>query len=96
METPADEEQLPEPENALFIFVFGLLGFFTLGIFSIVAYYMGRSYRRKLTRGLVRRNSLADTGFRLGKFGFFLFLLFNALALMVLIGVVAIFQFLGV
>ncbi len=92
METTANEEQLPEPANAVAIFVLGLLGFFTFGILGVVAYCMGRSYRWKLAQGLVRRNSLADAGYTMGTIGFIIFLAFVAVMLLALIGVIALFQ----
>jgi len=88
MSSVAEHDSLPEPSDAVSIFVLGLLGFVSFGVLGIFAWYLGRAYKVKLARGLVRRSGLADAGFVMGTIGFIIFLAFVALLLLVFTGVV--------
>lgn len=58
-----------QPQGATTIFVFGLLGFLVCGIFGIVAWVQGNSYRRACREQGVEPDGLATAGWILGIIG---------------------------
>lgn len=87
MNGAADENSLPPPADEIAIFILGLAALF-FGVPGFPAYFMGRAYREKLARGLVRRSSLAEAGYIMGSIGLIIFFAVIAVLLLALIGVV--------
>jgi hypothetical protein len=89
-----EEERLPRPADEIVIFVLGLVSLVT-GVPGFPAYFMGRAYRERLARGLVRRSALAEAGYVMGAVGLLVLFCVLAVGLLGLIGVIGLSQLLS-